>query len=110
MKMTKYSISPIELIPIVSKERKNTRLDRISELLGRDKAAALMMEFAGQPLYFPRRTTLWRFAKPLIIRRELRYIQKDTPEFRKKIRELSRVLKTSKSSIIRMYESGRYSD
>jgi hypothetical protein len=104
--MAKYLISPVEILRAVAKQRPKCRIDKISEIIGEDKAAVLLEKFAGQSLNFPARSTLWRIAKAEYIKRELS--RKQRKERKERIRKLARILGMSKPAILRTFESKKY--
>ena len=72
--MSKQLISPVEIVPAVAKHRPRSRIDELSEILGEDKAAYLMLKFNGESLHFPCLSTLNRIAKAEYIRKEGLYV------------------------------------
>jgi len=67
------TLVPIErIVPVIAKKNPRTRLERLIEMFGENIAAQIMIEFAGQALYFPRVSTLNRTVTVLYIRQELK--------------------------------------
>ena len=103
------TLVPLErIVPIIAKKNPRTRLERIIEMFGENTAAQIMIEFAGQALYFPRVSTLNREVTAFYIKQELKNLRKDRPEFKKRARQLAHLFKMPERRILKIYRNSKY--
>jgi hypothetical protein len=107
-KKEKILVPPENYVAIIARKNPRSKLERLIEMFGPTVAAAIMIEFAGQALYFPRLSTLNREVTVLYVRQELKNLRKDRPEFRKRIRQLAHLFKMPEHRILKIYRNGKY--
>jgi len=73
------------LIELYSRRMPQSLIARLTSTLGADATTRLLQSFSGEILYVPRRSSLFRFAMPYIVREELKGLKPRTAEFREKV-------------------------
>lgn len=107
-KKEKILVPPENYVSIIGKKNPRTKLERLIELFGPTIAATIMLEFAGEALYFPRVSTLNRTVTVLYIKQELKNKRRDRSEFRERVKQLAHLFKKPERSILKIYENGKY--
>lgn len=86
----------------------DSKLALILDRVGIEVAIQLVDLFQGQALSLPSRSSLQRAALPLIIREDLYGLKPESEIFESKVKNLSKFYKVTKSAIIAMNETGKY--
>ena len=107
-KKEKILVPPENYVAIIGKKNPRTKLERLIELFGPTVAATIMLEFAGEALYFPRVSTLNRTVTVMYVKQELKNLRHERPEFRERVRQLAHLFKKSEKTIIKIYKNGKY--
>ena len=77
------------LVTLYSQRMPKSAVARLASTLGPEGAARVLQNFSGEVLYLPRRSSLFRFAMPYIVRTETKGLKPKTVEFRKKVEFLA---------------------
>jgi hypothetical protein len=107
-KSKRILVTDAEIAKAVASQTKQKNLKRIVEILGKPMAGNLFQELAGEIIFLPKKSSLNRISKALIIEKELDGIQEKSPEFFRKIRHLKTLVGMSKASIVRTYHAKKY--
>jgi hypothetical protein len=73
------------LIDLYSKRMPRSLIARLASMLGAEATARVLQDFSGEAIYIPRKSSLFRFAMPYIVRDEMRGLRPRTAEFRDKV-------------------------
>ncbi len=77
--------------------------------LGDDVTIQLLDNFSGRLIYVPDKSSLRRASVPMLIKEELKGLEPGSPEFKIKIRNLSKFYKLTQKSIKAINKMGIYS-
>ena len=77
------------LVNLYSQRMPGSTVARLASTLGPEGAARILQSFSGEILYLPRRSSLFRFAMPYIVRTEMKGLKPKTVEFSKKVEFLA---------------------
>lgn len=69
------------LIELYSRRMPRSLIARLASTLGAETTARVLQSFSGEILYVPRKSSLFRFAMPYIVREELKGLKPHTAEF-----------------------------
>jgi predicted esterase len=77
------------LVNLYSQRMPGSTVARLASTLGPEGAARILQNLSGELLYVPRRSSLFRFAMPYIVKAEMKGLRPKTSEFRKKVEFLA---------------------
>jgi len=109
--MTKVKIEYIpmeEIIRILSKTKKNKALDTLIEKIGLTNAAIVCENLAGELLYIPTKSTLWRAAILFYAQKYLEGAKKNSKEYKKRLEDLAQQFNLPKKAFERMITEKKY--
>lgn len=104
----RFLIDHSTLATAVAKAFKGDEISKLIEIVGSERAGVLLLELQGRAIHFPRRSGLWRTVKTEFIMKELKPLKKGSPEFKKKVRQLSELLEISRPSVRRTFSGKKY--
>lgn len=76
------------------------------EMFGENVAAQIMVEFAGETIFFPRYSTLYRTSVVSYVRAELEDLDGD--EFTKRVSQLAHLFQKPERHILQINETEKY--
>ena len=98
-------VPPEKIVRKIARNKK-TELKRMIEMFGENVAAQIMVEFAGETIFFPRYSTLYRTSVVSYVKAELENL--DGEEFEKRVRQLAHLFQKPERLILRINENGKY--
>ncbi len=107
--MTNFLVSPELVLEGIARERPESKVDQLREIIGEVATFILIEKMAGKTVNFPSVSTLQRINKSAFIQQQLGDA-KDKAEFPEKVKRLSTMLGMSKPSIIRTYANKKYTE
>ncbi len=105
----KFSAFNEEAVKEFLKQTQNSRLSRLAKIIGIDKLTEILFDdfFAGKSVYFPYRSALERASVLALIKRELKGKKQNSDNFKKTVKELSKMLEMRPGLIIKSFNEGK---
>ena len=97
-----------EIIKILAKSKKNKALDTLIEKIGLTNAAIVCENLAGESLYIPTKSTLWRAAILYYAKKYLAGVEKNSTDYKKRLEYLAQLFNLPKKAFERMIEEEKY--
>ena len=101
-------ISMEEIIRILAKTKKNKALNTLIEKIGFTNAAIVCENLAGELLYIPTRSTLWRAAILYYAQKYLEGVEKNSKDYKKRLEYLAQLFNLPKKAFERMMIEKKY--
>jgi hypothetical protein len=97
-----------DIIDSLIKSDPGSDIARVKSTLGTVQTVALVESLAGQNIYLPSLSTLWRQCIVMTIQDELEKLDEDSTQFKSKRLELQSTFNLSKSQVLKILETGTY--
>lgn len=97
-----FLIPPQKILKAVERRRPRTRLAELTALVGEDRAAAIMIAFAGDSIHFPVMGSINRIMQEEYVQRELKGLHRGKNGYDEKVNHLVELFGLTRNTILAM--------